>query len=105
LALREQIINFTKIGINNNLGNPPLARAHRFRDLFLFPSNERLGQNYVPLSSAFRKPFEGIDAIQPFNSFRRFSCPDEKYPLEFRYTLETNSFVPIMPLSVKYLVR
>jgi len=35
----------------------------------------------------------------PLTAFGRFSCRDEKYPLEFRYTLETNSFVPIMPLS------
>ena len=41
----------------------------------------------------------------PLTAFGRFSCRDEKHPLEFRYTLETNSFVPIMPLSVKYLVR
>ena len=41
----------------------------------------------------------------PLTAFGRFSCRDKKYPLEFWYTLEMNSFVAIMPLSVKYLVR
>ena len=37
-ALGEQIIDFAKIGIINNLGNSTLAYPHHLRDLLLGPA-------------------------------------------------------------------
>jgi hypothetical protein len=36
--LGEQIINFAKIGIINNLSNPALARSNRLRYVLLGPA-------------------------------------------------------------------
>ena len=38
MAMGEQIINFTKIGISDNFRCPVSAYAHHFRDLFLRPA-------------------------------------------------------------------